>query len=137
MADFMKFQATVEKLVNGVYDLDGDTIKIALTNVAPNAATASQLSHITQIATAGGYTAGGLTVANTEVIRVGGTANLVGDNVEFTATGEMGPLRFAVLYDDTAADKPLLGYWDRGASVTLYENDKFTVVFGAQILSLS
>lgn len=137
MADFTKFQSAAGAIARGVHDLDGDTLKIALSNTAPNPATATVLANITQIATAGGYASGGLTVQNTEVTVAAGVATLDGDNVVFTATGEMGPARYAILYNDTAADKPLLGFWDRGVSVTLYENDTLTVVFGTAIITLS
>ena len=137
MADFVKFQKTTGNLAKGKFNLDTDVIKLAFANVAPNAATAEKLADITQIATAGGYTAGGVTVSGTSVTQTGGTAALVGSDVEFTATGEVGPLRYVIAYDDTSADDLLLGYWDRGNSVTLYENDKLTIDFGASILSLA
>ena len=137
MADFIKFQKTTGNLAKGLFDLDTDTIKLAFSNVAPNAATAEKLVDITQIATAGGYTAGGITVANTGTSQAAGTASLIGDDAEFTATGEAGPLRYVILYDDTTADDLLLGYWDRGNSVTLYENDKLTIDFGAAIIALA
>ncbi len=137
MADFVKFQKTSGNLAKGFFNLATDTIKLAFSNVAPNAATAEKLSDITQIATAGGYVAGGITVTGTSVTQTGGTAALVGSDAEFTATGEVGPLRYVIAYDDTSADDLLLGYWDRGNSVTLYENDKLTIDFGAAILSLA
>lgn len=136
MANFQKFQATAEALVSGVHNLATDTLKIALSNTAPNPATGAVLTDIVQIATAGGYAAGGLVVENSGVTRTAGVTTLQGDDVVFLATGEMGPARYAVLYNDTAPDKPLLGFWDRSTSVTLFENDTLTATFAAAILSV-
>ena len=69
-------------IAKGVHNLDADTLKIALSNAAPNPATAARLANITQIATAGGYVAGGLPVANSSVTIAGGIATLDGDDVE-------------------------------------------------------
>ena len=137
MPEFTKFQSVAAALANGEHNLGTAILKIALTNVAPNPATATRLSNITQIAATGGYVAGGRVVANSSIVSAGGIATLDGDDVVFTATGEMGPARYAVLYNDTAPNKPLLGYWDRGVSATLQENDTLTIVFGIAILSLS
>ena len=41
----------------------------------------------------------------------------------------MAAFRYAVLYNDTAANDELIGFWDRGASTTLLVGDTFTVDF--------
>jgi len=128
MASFVKFNSFVEALGREVHQLNTDTLKIALTNTAPNA-TDTQLSAITQIANGNGYTTGGTAVANTSYSQTSGTAKLAGDDVVFTATGSMGPFRYAVLYNYTATNDELIGCWDYGSSITLASGETFTVDF--------
>jgi hypothetical protein len=67
-----------------------------------------------------------------EIGRVGdATYKLVLADVVFTASGAMGPFRYAVLYNDTAASDELIGYWDYGSSITLASGDTFTVDYDA------
>lgn len=60
-------------------------------------------------------------------------------DVVFTASGSMGPFRYAILYDDTLTGDPLIGYWDYGSSITLASGETFTVDFDATtgVLQLS
>lgn len=138
MATFNKFQQYVEDLGKKVHDLSADTLKVALTNTAPNATDAT-LSQITQISNGNGYTTGGSVAANNSYEQTTGTAKLTADDVVFTASGAMGPFRYAVLYNDTPTSPadPLIGYWDYGSSITLASGETFTVDFdaGAGILT--
>jgi hypothetical protein len=61
----------------------------------------------------------------------GGVYKLVlADPATWTATsGSFAPFQYAVLYNDTAASKNLIGWWDYGSTVTLLNNDSFTVDF--------
>lgn len=137
--DFNKFDCFVTDLVNGVYtNLDSDTIKAMLTNSEP-VVTNTVYANITQIANGNGYTTGGVDISATysEASGVGTMGSA--DYVEWTASGSMGPFRYVVLYDDTVASpaKPLIGWYDYGASLTLAAGEKFRVDFGANILTIS
>lgn len=141
MAAFVKYQNFVEDLGNKVHDLVGtnDTLKIALTNTAPNVATHAVLADITEIAAGNGYTAGG-TDAQNDGTETGGTLTVTGVDVVFTAAGgSIGPFRYAVLYNDTpvAPADPLIGYWDYGSSITLLTGETFTVDFGASLFTVA
>ncbi len=128
---FVKFQPFVENVAEKVFNLGSDTLKVALSNTAPNA-TDSQLSQITQIAGANGYTTGGTAATISSSGQSGGTYKLVLADVIFTAvTGSMGTFRYIILYDDTATNDELIGYWDYGSSLTLLVGDSFTVDFDA------
>jgi hypothetical protein len=126
MASYNKFNQFVEDLGRKVHNLNADTLKIALSNSAPSAGNAVR-GDISEISAGNGYTAGGTAIGSSAYSQSGGTGKLTGNDVVFTATGTLGPLRYAVLYNDTPSTDPLIGWWDRGSSITLASGDTFTV----------
>ena len=61
-----------------------------------------------------------------------GTYKLVLNDVTFTASGgSIGPFRYVVLYNDTAASDELIGYYDYGTSLTVTSGNLFVVDFDA------
>lgn len=128
MASFNKFYPFVEALAEKVHDLGADTLKVMLTNSAPSSSN-SVKTDITEISAGNGYTAGGNTAAVSSSSQTSGTYKLVlGDPSTWTASGgSIGPFRYAVLYNDTAASKNLIGWWDYGSAVTLASGEQFTV----------
>lgn len=127
MAAYNKFQCFVEDLCEGKHNLASDTIKIALTNTLPTSAL-TQFSEIAEITAQNGYAAGGAVVTVTSSAQTSGTYKLVGSDVVFTASGgSFGPGRYAVLYNDTHVDEPLIAWWDYGSSVTINSGETFTV----------
>lgn len=130
MATFNKFNSFVEAVAEKVHNLGSDTLRIALTNTAPTGSN-TQLSNITQIANGSGYTTGGTAATVSSSAQSSGTYKLVLADVVFTASGSMGPFRYAVLYNDTATNDELIGWWDYGSSITLASGETFTVDFDA------
>lgn len=128
MATFNKFQSFVEAVAEKVHNLGSDTLKVALTNTAP-VATNTVLANITQVANGNGYTTGGTAATISSSAQTSGTYKLVLADVVFTATGSLGPFRYAVLYNDTATNDELIGWWDYGSSITLASGETFTVDF--------
>lgn len=128
MATFNKFQSFVEAVAEKVHNLGSDTLKVALTNTAP-VATNTVLANITQVSNGNGYTTGGTAATITSSAQTSGTYKLVLADVVFTATGSLGPFRYAVLYNDTATNDELIGWWDYGSSITLASGETFTVDF--------
>lgn len=128
MVAYVKYQCFVEDLAEKKHNLGADTLKIALTNAAPNVATHTVLADITDLSTANGYTAGGNTAAVGTSAQSAGVYKLVlSDPATWTASGgTIGPFRYAVLYNSTAASGPLIGYWDYASSVTLQIGETFT-----------
>ena len=126
MAAYNKFNSFVADVNNKVFNMSSDTLKIVLTNTAP-VATNTVIANITDLATGGGYTAGGAAVTITASTQTSGTYKLVGNDLVFTATSGFGPFRYAVLYDSTAASSQLIAWWDYGAAVTLLALETFTV----------
>lgn len=127
MASFNKFNAFVADVANKVHNLGSDTLKIMLTNTAPAASNAVK-TDIAEIGAGNGYSAGGLTVTGVTSSQTSGTYRLVSSaDPVLTASGTVGPFRYAVLYNSTTASGNLIGWWDRGASITLASADTFTV----------
>ena len=127
MAAFQKFNSFVEARGRGVHNLHADTLKVMLSNVAPIAANAVK-GDITEIAAGNGYPAGGVQVANNTYVQSGGLAKLLGDDVVITASGgPIGPWRYAVLYNDTAVNDELIGFWDKGTSDSLADGEAVTI----------
>lgn len=124
-----KFYSFVEALAEKVHNLGSDTLKLALTNSAPSQSN-TQLSDITQISTGNGYSAGGSQTTQSSSAQSSGTYKLVSGDVTFTASGgQIGPFRYVVLYNDTATNDELIGYYDYGSALTLNDGDSFTVAF--------
>ena len=130
MASYNKFQSFVEALAEKVHNLGADTLKVALTNSAP-VNTNTVLANITQIANGNGYTTGGTAATISSSAQSSGTYKLVLADVVFTASGSMGPFRYAVLYNDTATNDELIAWWDYGSNLTLASGVSFTVDFDA------
>lgn len=131
MAAFNKFDSFVEALAEKVHNLGADTLKVALTNSAPSASN-TVLANITQISGTNGYTTGGTAATISTSAQTSGTYKLVLADVVFTASGgSMGPFRYVVLYNDTATNDELIGWYDYGSNVTLATTETFTVDFDA------
>ena len=132
MATYNKFQDFSEQLARGVHDWDAHTFKIALTNTAPVATqTTWNTTDHPAPAAANGYTAGG-TVTTISISETTGTTTVSGTQVVFTASGgNLGPFRYAILYNDTATSPAdaAVAWWDYGSSVTLADTETFTVKF--------
>jgi hypothetical protein len=132
MATYNKFNAWAETMVEGA-NLATDQFVIALTNSAP-VATNSVLADITQIS----YTnLSSRNVSTTSSSQTGGTYTLVLADLVMTASGSVGPFRYVVLFDDTVAGDPLVGWWDYGSSITMANAETFTVDFTGAAITLS
>lgn len=129
MAAYNKFNAFVADIANKVHNLGSDTLKIMLTNTAPVSTNAVK-TDITEISAGNGYTAGGMTVSVSSSTQSSGLYKLVpntGSQPVVNATGAVGPFRYAVIYNSTAASGNLIGWWDYGSSISLANGDSFTV----------
>lgn len=144
MASFNKFNCFTEDLAEKKHDLGSDTLKVFLTNTEPNTSTHTAYDGTTgttgpaEVAAGNGYTAGGKTATVTSSSQSSGTYTLVCSDPEaWTATGSVGPFRYAVLFNDTATGKNLIGWWDYGTSLTLSDGETFRVDFGASVLTIA
>ena len=133
MAAFNKFNQFVEDLAEKVHNLQADTLKVMLSNVAP-VATNSVKADITEIAAGNGYSAGGTTATVASSAQTAGTYKLTLNDVVFTASGgSIATFRYVVLYNDTPSSPldPLIGWYDYGTTLVITSGNTFTVDFDA------
>ena len=131
MVAFVKFEVFSEHLSEKVHNLDADTLKIYLSNAAPNVATMAVKADLAEITPANGYPAGGTDVQNT-TSRTGGVTSVIGVDVTWTASGgSFGGFRYVILYNDTPTSPadPLIGFWDYGSSIIVNDTESFTTDF--------
>lgn len=130
MATFNKFNSFVEALAEKVHNLGSDDLKVTFT-AAANApvATNTVLSDLTQIT---------LTYVDDQALTVSsssqtdGTYKLVVADKVVTATGgTVGPFRYVVIYNDTATNDELIGWYDYGSEITLAAGETFTIDLNA------
>jgi len=136
---YNKFETFVGDLGLQVHELNADLIKVYASDTAPSTSADSIKTDLLEITAENGYPSGGSDVANT-YSETTGTGTLAGTDVTWTASGgSFGPLRYAVLYNDTPTGPvdPLIAWWDRGSSVTINDGESFTVDFGASIFTLT
>ena len=134
MATFNKVNSFVEALSEKVHDLGSDVLTVALTNTLP-VNTNTQLSDITQIA----YTNVSTRVlAGVTSLQSGGTYTLDANDLVLTATGTVAQFQYVVLFNDTATNDELIGWYDYGAAVDLLNGETFTITWDAAgILTLA
>lgn len=125
MATFNKVNAFVENVAEKVFNLGSDSLKVALTNTA-HTSTWSKLSDLTEVS----YTnLSSRAITTTSSAQTSGTYKLVLADLTLTASGSVGPFQYVYLYDDTASNKELIGYYDYGSAVTLSNGDLFIIDF--------
>lgn len=125
MASYNKFNSFTEAVAEKVHNLGSDVLKVALTNSAPSAAN-TQLSNITEIS----YTnCSSRTLTISTSAQTSGTYKLVIADLVLTASGTVGPFRYIVIYNDTATNDELIGWFDYGSNLTMASSDTLTLDF--------
>ena len=127
MADFNKFQSFVEAVAEKVHNLGADAITVALCDAdhAP-VNTNTVLANLTQIS----YTNCSARVpGHGTSAQTSGTYKLVLNDLTLTASGDVGPFRYVVLYNDTASNDELIGWYDYGSEITLHNGETFEIDF--------
>jgi hypothetical protein len=127
MTAFNKFNSFVEAIAEKVHNLQSDSLVVALC-AAANApvATNSQLSNLTQVS----YTnlsSRALTVSSSA--QTSGTYKLVLADLTLTASGTVAGFRYIVIYNDTATNDELIGYYDYGSDLVLNNGESLLIDF--------
>lgn len=131
MATFNKFNSFVEAVAEKAHNLGADTFFIQLMNTTPTATMAVETDLPADLSTANGYTAGGVTCGTATLSsQSAGVYTLkIADKVITASGGTIGPFRYVVLFNNTATNKELIGWYDYGSSITLNNTETFTVDF--------
>lgn len=125
-----KFYCLTEDLAHKKHNWSTDQFKLMLTNTAPSLSN-TQSSNIIEITAGNGYAAGGITLTTVSSGQTAGLYRLILADFTLNATGNIGPWRYAVLYNATAANGPLIGWYDYGSSITLVNGEGFLFDFDA------
>lgn len=136
MASFNKINSFVEALSEKVHNLGSDTLTVALTAAAhAPVATNTVLADLTEISYANCSTR---VITVTSSSQTDGTYSLVLQDLVLTASGgSVGPFQYAVIYNDSATNDELIGWYDYGSEITLAAGETFTLNFGATTLTLA
>ena len=127
MATFNKFNSFVEAIAEKKHDLASDQLKIALSAVAPTA-TDAVLTDLTEIAYTNLSTRD---ITTTSSSQTSGTYKLVLTDLVLTASGTVADFRYVTIYNDTATNDELIGFFDYGSTVSMLDTDTFTIDFDA------
>lgn len=123
-ASYVKYTSGVEFLVEGI-NAGTNAWYVALANTV-NIADTTFTSGTTDLATGNGYTAGGNPATTSTSTQTAGVYKLVLNSpTTWTATGSVGPLRYAILWNSTTSQP--IAYWDYGSSITLTSSDTFAI----------
>lgn len=129
----------LKSLANKEIDLDTDTLKVMLctSSYSPNQDTHQYKSSVTNEVTGTGYTAGGKTLTGVTVTYDTGTNTLTLDADDVTWSSSTITARYAVFYDDTATDDPLIAYWDFGQDEVSSSGNFTLTVSGSGIATIT
>ena len=133
---YNKFNCLVEDLAEKKHNLASDTLKAAFSNAA-NAPSASADVKLADITTIVATNLGDVTLTVSSSSQTAGTYKLVVADKTLTATGDVPAFRYAIIYNDTAANDELICYFDYGSEVTLHANDTIKLDFGTELFSLA
>lgn len=147
MASFNKLNGFVEHLAEKVHNLGSDSLRIALSNVAPGSESPSPdgntadcvLANVTQVSYSN-CSSRDLSVSASA--QSGGTYKLTISDLTLTASGgNVGPFRYVYIYNDTPTSPadPLIGYYDYGSALTLADGESLLIDFdgSAGVLTLA
>jgi len=128
MATFNKFNSFVEALAEKTHNLGSDQLVVALC-AAANApvATNTKLSDLTQIS----YTnLSSRNITTSSSAQTSGTYRLILNDLTLSASGgSVATFRYIVIYNDTATNDELIGWYDYGSDVTLASGQNLIIDF--------
>ena len=136
MATYTKFQCFLKDFVDGKHDFTTDTLKVALSSAA-NAPSASADVKLADITTIAAPAVDNATLTTSSSGWAAGAFTVVVDDLTMTASGSVGPFQYVIIYNDTATNKELIGWYDYTSDITLASGDTFKLDFGSELFSLA
>jgi hypothetical protein len=127
MASLNFFNSFSENTAEKVHNLGSDQLKVALTNTQPEATNTVYANLTSPLATTNLSGATPFNLTTSTSAQTSGNYKLVVDDLVLTATGEVGPFQYVVIYNDTATDDPLIGWYEDTAARTLQSGDTYTI----------
>lgn len=127
MVAFNKINSFSEALAEKLHNLGSDQLAVALC-AAANAPvnTNTQRSNLTEIS----YTnLSSRNVTTSASAQSSGTYKLTLADLTLTASGAVSGFRYVVLYNDTATNDELIGWYDYGSDLALASGNSFTIDF--------
>ena len=128
MASFNKFNCFVADIANKVHNLGSDTLQVALCATA-NApvATNTVLANLTQISYTNCSTQ---VISTTSSTQTSGTYKLILSPLTLTASGgSIAAFEYIVIFNNTAASKNLIGWYDYGSALTINNGESLLINF--------
>lgn len=136
---FQKYYSGIDYVCRKNIDFSADTFNLVLSNTAQPATLTNYPTGVNEISTQGGYVQGTGIVITASYATATGISTLSGSAALLTsATPNVQPFRYVILYDSTSTSKALLGFWDNGSTITMANTDTFQVSWsGGNILQFS
>ena len=139
MALYNSFDQFVEDVHNGVHDLATDQLKVAVSTAAnlPDAAADAVLLDITTVANLETNADSTLITTSTSTETAGLYSLVLTDKIITATAGDIGPFQYVIIYNDTPTSPadPLIAWFDYGSEITVFQNETFTLDFGANLFT--
>ena len=120
-----KFNYFSQDLAQGLHKLNTDQMTVALSDTLP-VATNHVLADLTPIS----YTnLGSRNITTTSCLQTSGTTKFLLTNLLISATGNVAQWRYIVIYNSTATNGNLIGWFDYGSEVNMVSGDSLSVTF--------
>ncbi len=131
MASFVKFYCFVEDLAEKKHNLGSDTLSVALC-AAANPPSVSADFVLTDLTTISYTTLSSRVLSIASSSQTTGTYKLVLNDLVLTASGgSVAAFRYIIVYNETATNDELIGYYDYGSDLTLADGESLTMDFSA------
>lgn len=133
MATFTKIQSFVEAMAEKKHDLGANQLKVALCAAgSPPLVTNTVLANLTPIAYTNLAGVNPLNLTTSSSAQTAGVYKLVVADLTLTISGgDFAAFQYVAVYNDDAANKELIAFFDYGAPVVLHDGDQFILDLSA------